>query len=113
MSPRRKTSRYGGLTRDDLAAWAEQEELHARKALELRIKGAKQIEEDFAKKRITSEDAAELMYQHEKRWGEALPGIFVIGEKTDEEILAKIDERRRRQEQVLMNLSSRARGRDW
>jgi hypothetical protein len=42
--------------------------------MELRIKGAKEIAEAFAKKRISSKEAADRIYQHEKRWGEALPG---------------------------------------
>jgi hypothetical protein len=97
MSPRRSPDNLEGLTHEDVEAWLRQEIDHSRKATKLRIKGAREIAAAFAENRISSKEAADKIYPHENRWGEASPGVWTTEGKTDQEILAELDEARLRQ----------------
>jgi len=98
MSPRRSPDNSESLTQDDVTAWLRQEIDHSRKATKLRIAGAREIAAAFAEKRISRKEAADQIYRHENRWGEALPGVWTTEGKTDQQILAELDETRIRQQ---------------
>lgn len=98
MSPRRIADDSESLTQEDVTAWLQQQIDHSRKATKLRIAGAREIAVDFAGNRISREEVADRIYQYEKRWGEALPGVWTTQGKTDQQILAELDETRVRQQ---------------
>jgi hypothetical protein len=98
MSPRRVAEDSERLTKGDVKAWLQQEIDHTRKAMELRVKGATDIATAFRENRISGKEAAEQIYRHENRWGEALPGVWTTEGKTDQQILAELDETRIRQQ---------------
>ncbi len=97
MSPRRRADQSKSLTQEDVEAWLRQEIDHSRKAAELRIAGAREIAAAFAENRISPAEAADHIYRHENRWGEALPGVWTTERKTDQQILGELDEARMRQ----------------
>ena len=86
------------LAQEDVEAWLRQEIDHSRKATKLRRAGAREIATAFAENRISPIEAADQIYRHENRWGEALPGVWTTEGKTDQEILAELDEARLRQQ---------------
>jgi hypothetical protein len=97
MSPRRVADDSTSLTKEDVAAWLQQEIDHSRKAMELRVKDATGIATAFQENRLSAKEAADEIYRHENRWGEALPGVWTTEGKTDQQILAELDEARIRQ----------------
>jgi hypothetical protein len=98
MSPRRVADDSKNLTKEDVAAWLQQEIDHSRKAMELRVKDATDIVMAFQENRVSAKEAADHIYRHENRWGEALPGVWTTEGKTDQQILAELDEARIRQQ---------------
>ncbi len=115
MSQRRSVEQSKSLTQEDVEAWLRQEIDHSRKATELRIAGAKEIATGFAAKRIPPSEAADHIYRHENRWGEALPGVWTTEGKTDQRILGELDEarvRQRRRREHAGGTQTGTRGRD-
>lgn len=97
MSPRRSPDNSESLTHEDVEAWLRQEIDHSRRATKLRIEGAREIAAAFAENRLSPKETADQIYRHENRWGEALPGVWTTEGKTDQQVLAELDEARVRQ----------------
>jgi hypothetical protein len=81
----------GYLSPKEVQSWALQEQRDSAKAHELRVKSATEIATAYAKGELTPEQAQERMFEHDHRWGEALPGTHAFPASTDEHILASID----------------------
>jgi hypothetical protein len=81
----------GYLSPKDIQKWALQEITDSAKAHELRAKSATEIATAYALGELNPEQAQERLFQHDHRWGEALPGTHAFPASTDENILASID----------------------
>jgi outer membrane translocation and assembly module TamA len=97
--------RTGILSVRDLQNWMKQELLDSAKAHELRSKDATEFVTAYAEGKITPEQAQEALVQHDRRWGEALPGAMAIPGASDEEIVRAIDGARDKQDEISSRIS--------
>lgn len=93
------------MTDDDLSfpsptemeGWLQRETADIRKAAELRTKDAEAFVNAYSKGEISAQEAEQRSYQYSKRWGDALPGLLRSEGLSDEEILRRMDETRKKQ----------------
>jgi len=79
------------LSVKDLRNYLDYETTCLTKATELRLRELGGIVTAYAAGELTPQKAMERFDQYQKRWGEALPGVWRVHGVTDEEIVAKID----------------------
>ncbi len=91
MANEETTDKPDHLSPKEVRDWALQELRDSAKAHELRVRSATEIATAYALGELTPDQAHERMFQHDHRWGEALPGTHAFAASTDEEILASID----------------------
>lgn len=82
------------LSPKDMQKWLLQEVADSAKAHELRVKSATELATAYALGELTTEQAHERFLEHDRRWGEALPGTHVFKGSADEQIVASIDKAR-------------------
>jgi hypothetical protein len=97
------------LTPAEISRWAKQEYLNSAKAFELRAKEVTELASQYASGEISAEQAKERFLAYGRRWGEALYGVNSAENKTNDQILAEMDEARRG---TRGSFSSRATQRD-
>lgn len=93
------------MTEDDLSfpspkemeGWLQRETADIRKASELRTKDAEAFVSAYSKGEISAQEAEERSFQYSKRWGDVLPGVMRSEGLSDEEILRRLDETRKKQ----------------
>jgi hypothetical protein len=90
MPPKKHRSDDTELRSEVVAAWLQFEIDSVTKAVELRLKHAKEIAAEFAAGKISSKEVDEKIYDHETLWGEALPGAHPYG-MSDDQILSAIE----------------------
>lgn len=91
------------LTADEMLDWLRRETAAVSKEAELRIREATGIATDFARGRISKEEANMRLFRYDERWPDALEGIYNAEKKTDEQILSEVDaaSRRRRSQGII------------
>lgn len=83
------------LSPEEMQGWLRQEIADSAKAMELRVRQAAELATSYASGKITPQEAAKRHAEYDQRWGEALPGTNASKNRTDEEILAAIDDARK------------------
>src|SRR5580704_9614515 len=91
MANEEATDKPDYLSPKEMRDWALQELRDSTKAHELRVQSATQIATAYALGELTPDQAHERMFQHDHRWGEAIPGTHAFPASTDEQLLASID----------------------
>ena len=81
----------------EMTGWLQREIADIKKASELRIKDAQAFVSAYSKGEISAQEAEERSHQYSRRWGDALPGTLRSEGLSDEEILRRIDETRKKQ----------------
>jgi hypothetical protein len=94
IMPDDKQSSGDPLSVQEMQAWLAEEIRDSAKAHELRTKGAAEFVAAYAAGKLTPEEAAERLIQHDRRWGESLYGATATPGLSDEDILRTIDEAR-------------------
>jgi hypothetical protein len=82
------------LSPKDLQKWLLQEQADSARAHELRVKSATELATSYALGELTPEQANQRFLEHDRRWGEALPGTHAFVGSTDEQLIASIDKAR-------------------
>ena len=81
----------------EMEEWLQRETADIRKAAELRTKDAEAFVNAYSKGEISAQEAEQRSYQYSKRWGDALPGVLRSEGLSDEDILRRLDETRKKQ----------------
>jgi hypothetical protein len=79
------------LSPKDMRQWAQREAGDIEKAAELRLRELEFVT-TYERGQLTAEEADDLYLRYHHRWPEALPGTTVTDSRTDDRILAAIDE---------------------
>ena len=80
-----------------MEGWLQRETADIKKAAELRTKDAEAFVNAYSKGEISAQEAEQHSYQYSKRWGDALPGVLRSEGLSDEDILRRLDETRKKQ----------------
>ena len=62
------------------------------RAADIRIRELTVLVTDYARGRISAEEANERYIQNSRKWFDALPGVYSIEGKTDEQIVKEMEE---------------------
>lgn len=81
----------GFLSPKEAQDWASRQVSDSERMHALRAKSATEIARAYANGELTPEQANDRMFQHEERFGEAIPGTHAFPGTTDEQLLASID----------------------
>jgi len=96
MADNESLQNQGLLSPQDLQVWLAQEVRDSAKAHELRTKEATDFVTRYASGKLSAEGAAEALYRHDQRWGEALFGATATPGLSDDEIVQSIDRARKK-----------------
>jgi hypothetical protein len=91
MADRQSQTANDFLTPQEMQQWLNQELRDVAKSTELRTTQAAHFVTDYAMGKITPEQADNQLQDYRNRWPEALPGANVGVEKSDAEILKRVD----------------------
>ena len=89
------------LSVDEMRGWLDEEIRNVRKECELRVKDGTEFASAYAEGTMTRAQAHKRLDRYEKRWGNALGGVFASSFKNDDAIIAAIDRADRSREQWL------------
>lgn len=79
------------LTPDEMLDWLRREVIAVNKEAELRIRDATIIVTEYARGRISAEEADKRAAAYDLRWGDALRGVYAVEGKSDADILREMD----------------------
>ena len=90
------SAQSGGESEDylspaDMRKWMDDEIRQSTKALELRTRDLTSFVTAYCAGELTPQQADELHSRYYRRWGEPIPGVSLVGNIPDEEVLAQID----------------------
>ena len=79
------------LTPEEMRQWLEGELRDLTKALELRVRDATDFVTAYAVGKLTPKKANERFILYSSRWGEAINGMTVSPDMSDDEIVRRLD----------------------
>lgn len=94
MDDQEAHDRAGTLSVKDMQGWLRDEIRDSAKAHELRVKDATAFVTEYTEGKLTPEQAMDRLVEHDRRWGEALPGATASPGLSDEAIVQQIDKAR-------------------
>lgn len=83
------------LTPDETLDWLRDEVIAVSKAAEMRIREATVIAMDYAKGKISPEEADTRSFEYSRKWGDAVYGVPSVEGMTDAQILRAMDDVRK------------------
>jgi hypothetical protein len=89
------------LSADDMRSWLGEEVRSVLKECELRVRDATAFTTAYAAGELTPEEAHERLSRYGERWHDPLNGIHASSHKTDDDILAAMDEAERSRRSFL------------
>jgi hypothetical protein len=79
------------ITVNEMLSMFNDEVTNVTKGAELRLRDFSTLLKEYVAGNISPEQATDRMVRHQEKWGDAVPGVYSVEGKSDEELLAAVE----------------------